>query len=101
MIDNIELAGIDESLKERMIDKLGYDIVLNMACNYKKVKENIEVLKQLGIRDIDELLINRNDIFTLNSGELIKKFSKFNIPTIVNLINEDYNVIDELFINSN
>lgn len=97
MIEYIELAGIDEVLKNKMIECLGYDTVLNMACNYKVVKNNIEILKSFGITNIEDLLLNKDYIFTLDNNKLINYFKKFNIPNFVNLINNDYNVIDEIF----
>ena len=98
MIDDIEIAGISEVLKEKMIEKLGYDTVLNMACNYERVKDNIHLLQSIGITDIEQLLLNKNYIFLKKPDDILKKLSNFNISNLVSLINEDYNVIDELFI---
>lgn len=97
MIDNIDLIGVEEETINEMMENLGYDGVLALACNYKLVKKNIELLKSFGIKNINELLINRDYIFLNDTEQLVKGFSKFNIPVLVDLINEDYNVIDEIF----
>lgn len=97
MIENINLIGISNEQVDLMIEKLGYDIVLSMACNHELVKANIELLKSLGINNINELLLNREGIFLIDTEELLSMFSKFNISQIVGLINEDYTVIDELY----
>jgi len=97
MIEDIKLIGLDSSLINEIIDKLGYDTALNMACNHEKIKANINLLKSLNIKSINELLLNRNDLFFIETEKLTKKFSKFNIMNLSYLINEDYTVIDEIF----
>lgn len=95
MIENITLIGISDEFADEMIDKLGYDSVLNLACNHELVKKNIELLKSFGIKDIEALLLNREHIFLKASEGIVKKFSKYNIPALAELINNDYTVIDE------
>ena len=60
MIEYIALAGISDELRDKMIDNLGYDSVLNLACNYELVKNNISLFRQLGIEDVDNLLLNKD-----------------------------------------
>ena len=98
MIDDIEFAGISEELKEKMIEELGYDTVLNMACNYERVKENIQTFKSIGINNVDELIMYNSDLFQKKPDELKNKLTKFNIPEVVKLINEDYTTIDDILI---
>ena len=95
MIENIKLIGLDENTIEEMYNTLGYDIVLSFACNYETVQKNINLLKSFGVNNIKQLLLNRENIFLMNNEELLKKFSKYNIPSLVNLINNDYTVVDE------
>lgn len=38
MIENMLLIGISDEFIDELIDKIGYDRVLNLACNYEKVK---------------------------------------------------------------
>ena len=40
MIEDIKRIGIDDKLYNEMINTLGYDTVLNMACNYKLIMQN-------------------------------------------------------------
>lgn len=97
MIEYISLAGIEDELKEKMLDVLGYDNVLNLACNYKLVKNNIDLFKQLGIENIEDLLLYKDYIFLKETRDIFNNFSKFNISEIVNLINNDYDAIDVVF----
>ena len=96
MIEDIKLIGIDDDMLEKMISSLGYDLVLNLAVNHKLVSENIEFLKSLNIQVIDELLLNKTDIFLKETEELKNKFNKENIEYIVEIMNNDYTIIDEL-----
>ena len=96
MIENIKLIGVDDNTIEKMVNILGYDIVLNMACNHELVNKNIQLLKSVGINNIEQLLLNREYIF-LKDNDFIKNcLSKYNLQPIVPLINEDYSVIDEI-----
>ena len=97
MIDYISLAGISDELKDKMIDILGYDSVLNLACNYELVKNNISLFKQLGILDIESLLLNKDYIFLKETRDIFDGFNKFNISEIIDLINNDYDAIDVVF----
>ena len=51
-------------------------------------------MKEIGLICIDELLINRIDLFLSSFEKFIKKLSKFNIPVLVQLVNMDYATID-------
>ena len=97
MIEYIALAGISDELRDKMIDNLGYDSVLNLACNYELVKNNISLFRQLGIEDVDNLLINKDYIFLKDTREIFNKFTNFNLNEIINLINNDYDAIDVVF----
>ena len=94
MIEYIALAGISDELRDKMIDNLGYDSVLNLACNYELVKNNISLFRQLGIEDVDNLLLNKDYVFLKDTREIFNKFTNFNLNEIINLINNDYDAID-------
>lgn len=95
-MNNIEKIDVSSDIKDRLIDNLNYDVLLSLSCNYEAVNENINLLKEFKINDIGELLLYKPSIFLIDKEILIKKFSKYNIPVLVNLINEDYEVIDEI-----
>ena len=96
MIEDIKLTGISEETINKMMEELGYDIVLSMACNYKKIKENIELFKSINIINIEELLLNKNEIFFKETSLLKEKIFRFDIPSLVEIINDDFEVIDEV-----
>lgn len=96
MIQDIDLIGIDDNLIEKIKNNLEYDDVLSLACNYKKVKKNIEYFKMIGINNIDELLLNRHYIFLINNDKLVRTFNNYNLVDIASNINKDYTYIDEI-----
>ena len=98
MIEYINLIGISDEVIDEILDKLGYDIALSMACNYKKIRENINILKSIGITNINNLLLNKNEVFFIESSDLINKLSNINISNFVELVNNDYNAVDEILI---
>ena len=95
MLENIKLIGIDDDFIDEMIDTIGYDMVLDLASNYELVEANAKYLKSLSL-NIKMLLLNRPEIFLKETEKLQLKFNKSNINQIIELINEDYTIIDEL-----
>lgn len=55
------------------------------------------MLKSYGLKDIDRFFIEKNYILMIKSELLAKKFSKFNIPVFMEIINNDYSAIDKIF----
>lgn len=96
MIEDIKLTGIKQEVIDKLLEELGYDTVLSMAYNYKKLNENINFLKSININVIDELLLNRNQIFFEEPNILKEKLFRYEISNLAKLINDDYQVIDEI-----
>ena len=71
-------------------------VVQNLIYDEINVKEVIEFFKSINVDVINELLISRPEIFTINCDKLKKEFNKYNIEVLVNLINEDLNAINFL-----
>jgi len=71
--------------------------LFNLNCNQKECIKIIEYLKELGITNVEELLLNRIELFYEIKNDLEKMFLKHNIPNLVQKINDDYMEIDILF----
>lgn len=69
-------------------------IIFNISCNQDNVEKIIKFFIQLGITVIDKLLIQRLDIFLLPYSKIEATFAKYNIPTLVSIINQDIANID-------
>ena len=68
--------------------------LFNLSCNHEDAIQIINYMRGIGITNIDELLIYRIDIFFITFEQFIKRLSKFNVPILVNLINDNYANID-------
>lgn len=97
MIDFLKTAGISEEVINTMYEMNEDSVLYNLSCIQDDCLKIIEYLKELGIKNIDELLLYELNIFYLEYDEIVKKFSKFNIPVFVNLINNDYVVIENIY----
>lgn len=70
--------------------------IYNLDCNDKEVCKIIEYLNGLNITCINELLIYKIDLFFGSLDDLKKKFSKYETNSLVQALNNDYNIINEL-----
>ncbi len=94
MIDFLKDAGISNNVLVEMIKNNTETSIFDLSCNDEDAIEIIKYMRNIGITNIDELLIYRIDIFFLTFEQFIKRLSKFNIPALVNHINDDYANID-------
>lgn len=94
MIDFLKDAGISNNVLVEIIKNNTETSIFDLSCNDEDAIEIIKYMRNIGITNIDELLIYRIDIFFLTFEQFIKRLSKFNIPALVNHINDDYANID-------
>lgn len=94
MIDFLKDAGISNNVLVEMIKNNTETSIFDLSCNDEDAIEIIKYMRNIGVTNIDELLIYRIDIFFLTFEQFIKRLSKFNIPALVNHINDDYANID-------
>jgi len=97
MIEDIMKLGITNKFYDLLIEKHGYNLVLDMACNYELINKNINLLKSYGIIDIESLLLYREYILFYDTDYIIECFNKYDISKIVTEINDDYTEIDKVF----
>lgn len=94
MIDFLKAADISDDVLVEMIKNNDETAIYDLSCNDEDAIEIIKYMKNIGITNIEELLTYRIDIFFLTFEQFIKRLSKFNIPALVNHINENYANID-------
>lgn len=97
MIDNIDKININNEVKEKMINNLSNDILISLSLNYILVNQNIAYLESIGIKNIDLLLLNREYLFLNDTNYIKESIERFNLSSFVQLINDDYTIIDEAF----
>ena len=94
MIDFLKDVSINDNTIIEMMKNNNEASLFDLSCNDEDVIQIINYMRGIGITNIDELLIYRIDIFFLTFEQFIKRLSKFNVPVLVNLSNENYANID-------
>lgn len=94
MINFLKEANISDEVIIEILKNNNEGSIFNLSCNEDDAIKIINYMREIGITNIDNLLIYRIDIFILIFKQFIKRISRFNIPVLVNLINEDYTNID-------
>ena len=94
MIDFLKDANITDDTIIEIMKNNNEASLFNLSCNDEDAIQIINYMRGIGITNIDELLIYRIDIFFITFEQFIKRLSKFNVPSLVNLINDNYANID-------
>lgn len=96
MIDFLKKCGISSATLDEIL-KVNVDAnIYNFSCNQDEVVKIIEFLKNIGIKEIDALLIHKIDLFFMTLDDIMLMFNKNDINLVVKKINEDYLYIDNL-----
>ena len=69
-------------------------IIQSVIYNEQNVGKIINYFKEINIEVIDELLISRPELFTVDIVKIKSEINKYNVEILVNLINEDINSIN-------
>lgn len=94
MIDFLKRINIKENILIEIIKNNNPSSLSSLVVNEDECLKIINYMKEIGFTCIDDLLINRIDLFLSSFDKFIKKLSKFNIPVLVQLVNTDYTTID-------
>ncbi len=81
-----------ESVKKAVISNSDQTI-LDAEWNIDRVVSSIDYLNEIGIKQIDKILINRFDILLRGRQNLEKVFHKLESNKIIDLINKDIKYI--------
>ena len=71
--------------------------LFNLNCNKRDCIKIIEYLRSIGINNIEDLLVNKIELFYETKEDVERMFLKHNVSELVDKINNDYNEIDILF----
>lgn len=88
------------NFSEKVINKieLANDkaLIFNFICSKENVIKNIEYFRDVGVEVIELLLIYRLELFLIDHEKIKSSFESFEVPTLVQLINEDINAVNLL-----
>ncbi len=71
-------------------------LIYSFICNSNNAKEVINYFQSIGIMVIDQLLVKRLEIFTINIEKIKSAFDNYDLDILVQLINEDINTLSFL-----
>ncbi len=90
-------------IKQETIDKLlaayGETPVDLLEINMENTYKIYNFLVMLGIKDIDNILLSRIDLFSMDYNEFISKIENRNMNDLRDLINRDPSSIEKIFFN--
>ena len=98
MIDFLKEYGIKEDTLEELEEKYDKAILYNLQVNELEIEKIIRYFKELGINNIDDIILNKTELF-LKTFRKIKELFLINSngTNIISLINENIDNIDLLF----
>ena len=97
MLDFLKEHNISEITIEKLKKTQSPSLLFDLICNDEECVKIINYLKEIGIKNIDELLIYETELFFKNKNKIELAFSKHNINELVELINQDYEEIEVLY----
>ena len=97
MFDFLYENGITEDVVALIIKNNSKNVVADFLCNSDNCIKIISSLRELGINNINDLLIYRIDLFMQTFNMFKKKIDNINVDEFVNLVNDDYNNIDIIY----
>ena len=90
------LLKIDDDTIKKIIENHEESMIFSVLCFKENVLEVIRYLESIHVEVLDELLINRLELFLLPKRKIQERFEKYNIQVLVELINEDINVLNNV-----
>lgn len=86
-------CGISLESVQKAIVSNSTQTILDAEWNIDRVVSSIDYLNEIGIKQIDKILINRFDILLRGRQSLEKIFNKLEVNKIIDLINKDIKYI--------
>lgn len=96
MLDFLKDYGIQDNVISEIERVNTSTNIYNLNCNEEDVGKIITFLRELGVLCVSQLLINKIDLFFFRYEDVKKMFYKYDLYKLVELINQDYNIVDKL-----
>jgi len=88
--------GISDSVIDSMIDKYDDSLLSLFMSEEYNVGLVIDYLRTIGVKVVDDLLVNRIELFYIDVMKIKRSFDKFETEKLVESINRDISYIDYL-----
>ena len=86
----------NQELEDSLRLKYEESILEVFELNKDNVLKVIDYLKDIGVNNIEELILYKLEFFTKDIDVIIKRFNEYNIGEVVDSINEDITNIDNI-----
>lgn len=96
MIDFLLECNISEETLDELYDMHSFQL-FDLSCNSEEIIKIINYLRNIGIVNIEELLINETELFYKSKKWIESKISKYNISDFVSKVNNNYEDIEIIF----
>ena len=97
MIDFLKDYNIAETTIEQLKKTQSPSFLFDLNCNEEECVKIINYLREIGINNIDELLLYESEIFFKTKKNVEIAFLNCDKEELVELINEDDSNIEELY----
>ena len=98
MFDNLLKMGISQDTIDKMIDNYNISIISELEMEYENVFKILNALRMIRINNIDELLINKKDLFLMDYDKFMSKLKGKDLKEVSELINSSGGfAIDDIF----
>ena len=86
MIDFLVNCGISKMVINQIKDMNVYENLYNFSCNQDNVEKIIGYLKELNFEYVEDLLINKLDLFFLTFTEFKNKYNRDNFSDLMEFV---------------
>lgn len=88
--------GVSKETIKKMTENHEESVIFYILSFKDNVGEVIKYLQSVNVEAIDELLINRLELFFLPVENIKSRFENYNLEVLVKLLNEDISVLNNV-----
>ena len=88
-MDFLKNAGISDDTIKKIVENNSSQCLFNLECNQDDCLKIIVFMRNIGIKTIDELLIQIPEIFIQSVNEFMKKLARYDILEVIRDVNEN------------
>ncbi len=97
MLEFLKKVGISESLIDEMLNNIPISSLQDINNNEENCLKIILYLENMGVTNIDDLLLYKPDSFKGGISDFVKKFEKYSNKEFIKELNNDFTLIDLLW----
>lgn len=86
----LEENGINKETIKKIIENNDETLIDNMESEIENIIQNLKYFKEVGIQRIENLIVERLDLFFIPNEKIKENFNKFNKQVLAKFINQDF-----------